>query len=149
MGGSRALSHIRLLSWLWLLLRDTSPVLGTGPAAQATGSPGPLAVQEGLNSKVDTDCRKVRSLNDSESCVFVRNNPDCQSDGGYLNYLEGIFCLFPRDLLPLGVTLYVLWLFYLFLFLAVTAEKFFCPNLSAISTTLKLSHNVAVSFSVM
>ncbi|XP_054551293.1 mitochondrial sodium/calcium exchanger protein isoform X2 [Talpa occidentalis] len=37
----------------------------------------------------------------------------------------------------------VFWLLYLFLILGVTAAKFFCPNLSAISTTLKLSHNVA------
>ncbi|XP_064583109.1 mitochondrial sodium/calcium exchanger protein isoform X2 [Zonotrichia leucophrys gambelii] len=36
-----------------------------------------------------------------------------------------------------------LWLLYLFIILGVTAEKFFCPNLSAISTNLKLSHNVA------
>ncbi|XP_043831343.1 mitochondrial sodium/calcium exchanger protein isoform X2 [Dromiciops gliroides] len=143
MEGSRALSHLQLLSWLWLLLRHASPVQGAGPAAQGPGNPSPLAVQEGVNSKVDLDCRTVRSLNASESCLFVQTNPDCQSDGGYLNYLKGIFCFFPPDLLPLAVTLYVLWLFYLFLFLAVTAEKFFCPNLSAISTTLKLSHNVA------
>uniref|UniRef100_A0A452GQ26 Sodium/calcium exchanger membrane region domain-containing protein n=1 Tax=Gopherus agassizii TaxID=38772 RepID=A0A452GQ26_9SAUR len=36
-----------------------------------------------------------------------------------------------------------LWLLYLFLILGVTAEKFFCPNLSAISTNLRLAHNVA------
>ncbi|XP_074153235.1 mitochondrial sodium/calcium exchanger protein isoform X2 [Sminthopsis crassicaudata] len=92
MRGSRALSHLQLLSWLCLLLRDTSPVQGAGSAAQATGNPSPLTVQEGINITEDVD---------------------------------------------------VFWLFYLFLFLAVTAEKFFCPNLSAISTTLKLSHNVA------
>ncbi|XP_078010466.1 mitochondrial sodium/calcium exchanger protein isoform X5 [Phascolarctos cinereus] len=141
MGGSWALSHLQLLGWLWLL-RGTCPVLGTGPATQA-GSPGPGTVQEGMDSTVDMDCRKVRSLNDSESCVFVLTNPDCQRNGGYFDYLKGVFCFFPPDLLPLAVTLYVLWLFYLFLFLAVTAEKFFCPNLSAISITLKLSHNVA------
>ncbi|XP_074061915.1 mitochondrial sodium/calcium exchanger protein [Macrotis lagotis] len=144
MGGSRALNHLQLLSWLWLLLRDTSPVQGAGPAAQTPGNPGPLALQEGMNSTmIDLECRNVRKLNASESCLFVKTNPDCQSDGGYLNYLEGIFCLFSPSLLPLVVMVYVLWLFYLFLFLAVTAEKFFCPNLSAISTTLKLSHNVA------
>ncbi|XP_068937698.1 mitochondrial sodium/calcium exchanger protein [Petaurus breviceps papuanus] len=134
MGGSCTLSHVQLLSWLCLLLRGMPPVLGAGPTAQPTGS---------LNSTVDMDCRKVLTMNNSESCAFVQNNPDCQSDGGYVNYLKGIFCFFPLDLLPLAVTLYVLWLFYLFLFLAVTAEKFFCPNLSAISITLKLSHNVA------
>ncbi|XP_074153226.1 mitochondrial sodium/calcium exchanger protein isoform X1 [Sminthopsis crassicaudata] len=143
MRGSRALSHLQLLSWLCLLLRDTSPVQGAGSAAQATGNPSPLTVQEGINITEDVDCRKVSYLNVSERCAFVQTNPDCQSNDGYLNYLGGIFCLFSPDLLPLVVTLYVFWLFYLFLFLAVTAEKFFCPNLSAISTTLKLSHNVA------
>ncbi|KAF6083021.1 solute carrier family 8 member B1 [Phyllostomus discolor] len=88
-------------------------------------------------------CRDVCSLNVSDRCNFIRTNPDCHSNGGYLDYLGGIFCHFPPNLLPLAVTLYGFWLLYLFLILGVTAEKFFCPNLSAISTTLKLSHNVA------
>uniref|UniRef100_A0A8C2VJW3 Solute carrier family 8 member B1 n=1 Tax=Chinchilla lanigera TaxID=34839 RepID=A0A8C2VJW3_CHILA len=92
-------------------------------------------------------CRSVYSLNASDRCDFVRSNPDCRSDSGYLDYLEGILCHFSPSLLPLVVTLYVLWLLYLFLVLGVTAAKFFCPNLSAIAATLKLSHNVAVSFS--
>ncbi|NXI79835.1 NCLX protein, partial [Rhipidura dahli] len=89
-------------------------------------------------------CWEVRKHNSSEWCHFIRSNPDCQLDGGFLNYLDGVFCVFPPWLLPLAVTLYALWLLYLFIILGVTAEKFFCPNLSAISTNLKLSHNVAV-----
>lgn len=46
-------------------------------------------------------------LNASDRCDFVRTNPDCRSDGGYLDYLEGIFCHFPPNLLPLAITLYV------------------------------------------
>uniref|UniRef100_A0A663M0X8 Mitochondrial sodium/calcium exchanger protein n=1 Tax=Athene cunicularia TaxID=194338 RepID=A0A663M0X8_ATHCN len=87
-------------------------------------------------------CWEVRKHNSSEWCRFVRSNPDCQLEGGFLDYLEGVFCVFPPRLLPLAVTLYALWLLYLFIILSVTAEKFFCPNLSAISTNLKLSHNV-------
>ncbi|KAK4813320.1 hypothetical protein QYF61_026483 [Mycteria americana] len=90
-------------------------------------------------------CWEVRKRNSSEWCRFVRSNPDCRLEGGFLDYLEGVFCVFPPRLLPLAVTLYALWLLYLFIILGVTAEKFFCPNLSAISTNLKLSHNVAVS----
>ncbi|XP_047684816.1 mitochondrial sodium/calcium exchanger protein isoform X2 [Prionailurus viverrinus] len=41
------------------------------------------------------------------------------------------------------VYIQAVWLLYLFLILGVTAAKFFCPNLSAICTLLKLSHNVA------
>lgn len=89
------------------------------------------------------DCREVRKHNSSEWCRFVRGNPDCRLEGGFLDYLGGVFCVFPPGLLPLAVTLYALWLLYLFVILGVTAEKFFCPNLSAISTNLKLSHNVA------
>ncbi|XP_030814709.1 mitochondrial sodium/calcium exchanger protein [Camarhynchus parvulus] len=89
------------------------------------------------------DCWEVREYNSSEWCHFVRSNPDCRIDGGFLDYLDGVFCVFPPRLLPLAVTLYALWLLYLFIILGVTAEKFFCPNLSAISTNLKLSHNVA------
>ncbi|NWV36174.1 NCLX protein, partial [Grantiella picta] len=88
-------------------------------------------------------CWEVRKHNSSEWCHFIRSNPDCRLDGGFLDYLDGVFCVFPPQLLPLAVTLYALWLLYLFIILGVTAEKFFCPNLSAISTNLKLSHNVA------
>ncbi|OXB56791.1 hypothetical protein ASZ78_014310 [Callipepla squamata] len=91
------------------------------------------------------DCREVRKHNGSDWCRFVRSTPDCRLDGGFLDYLGGAFCAFPAALLPLPVGFYVLWLLYLFVILGVTAEKFFCPNLSAISTNLKLSHNVAVS----
>lgn len=97
----------------------------------------------GVSQTSVVDCREVCGLNASDRCAFVRTNPDCRSDGGYLDYLEGIFCHFPARLLPLAITLYAFWLLYLFLILGVTAAKFFCPNLSAISTTLKLSHNVA------
>ncbi|NXP20815.1 NCLX protein, partial [Scytalopus superciliaris] len=88
-------------------------------------------------------CWEVRKHNSSEWCSFIQSTPDCQMDGGFLDYLHGVFCVFPPRLLPLAVTLYALWLLYLFIILGVTAEKFFCPNLSAISTNLKLSHNVA------
>ncbi|NXA23752.1 NCLX protein, partial [Ibidorhyncha struthersii] len=89
-------------------------------------------------------CWEVRKRNSSDWCRFIRSNPDCRLEGGFLDYIEGVFCVFPPRLLPLAVTLYALWLLYLFIILGVTAEKFFCPNLSAISTNLKLSHNVAV-----
>ncbi|XP_030074231.1 mitochondrial sodium/calcium exchanger protein [Microcaecilia unicolor] len=89
------------------------------------------------------DCREVRKLNDSERCFFIKNTPDCQEENGFLQYLDGVFCTFAPSLLPLAITLYALWLLYLFIILGLTAEKFFCPNLSAISTILKLAHNVA------
>lgn len=52
-------------------------------------------------------CWEVRKHNSSEWCRFIRSNPDCRLDGGFLSYLEGVFCTFPPRLLPLAVTLYV------------------------------------------
>ncbi|XP_063000425.1 mitochondrial sodium/calcium exchanger protein [Elgaria multicarinata webbii] len=128
----------------WLLAGEASA--GTwdvkSPASFRLDSraPPPGRIQE---SAPDTDCREVVKRNRSERCTFVQNNPDCQMDGGFLNYLNGVYCVFSAALQPLAVTLYALWLLYLFVILGVTAEKFFCPNLSAISTKLKLAHNVA------
>ncbi|XP_051489580.1 LOW QUALITY PROTEIN: mitochondrial sodium/calcium exchanger protein [Apus apus] len=104
-----------------------------------TVPPGGDALRHGRG----LDCWEVRNRNSSDWCHFIRSNPDCRLEGGFLDYLQGVFCVFPPRLLPLAVTLYALWLLYLFIILGVTAEKFFCPNLSAISTNLKLSHNVA------
>ncbi|KGL77253.1 hypothetical protein N309_13448, partial [Tinamus guttatus] len=87
-------------------------------------------------------CWEVRRRNSSEWCRFIRTNPDCQLEGGFLDYLDGVFCAFPARLLPLAITLYACWLLYLFVILGVTAEKFFCPNLSAISTNLKLAFSL-------
>ncbi|XP_007936470.2 mitochondrial sodium/calcium exchanger protein [Orycteropus afer afer] len=125
----------------WLMVETMFRAEPGGPSAGAPISP--LLPTAGVNKSHTVDCREVCGLNVSDRCDFIRTNPDCHSAGGYLDYLEGIFCVFSPSLLPLAITLYVLWLLYLFLILGVTAAKFFCPNLSAISTTLKLSHNVA------
>uniref|UniRef100_A0A8C2L3L4 Solute carrier family 8 member B1 n=1 Tax=Cyprinus carpio TaxID=7962 RepID=A0A8C2L3L4_CYPCA len=68
----------------------------------------------------------------SKRCEFVKNTPDCASDEGFIKYPVVTFCLFPPNLLPLAITLYVR-----------THLAHFCPNLSAISSTLRLTHNVA------
>ncbi|NXA54709.1 NCLX protein, partial [Nothocercus julius] len=77
-------------------------------------------------------CWEVRRRNSSEWCRFIRTNPDCRLESGFLDYLDGVFCAFPARLLPLAVTLYACWLLYLFIILGVTAEKFepTCPRLT-------------------
>nr|XP_030716339.1 mitochondrial sodium/calcium exchanger protein isoform X1 [Globicephala melas] len=134
-----------VLSWVCVLLMVETVSGAGGPSAGTRiSSQFPASgVNQSPVVDVSVQCREVCGLNASSRCDFVRSNPDCRCEGGYLDYLEGIFCHFPPDLLPLAVTLYAFWLLYLFLILGVTAAKFFCPNLSAISTTLKLSHNVA------
>lgn len=140
MAGGRRNGHW-VPCWLCVLLMVERVSGASGLSTGAHTSP-PFPAS-GVNQTPVVDCRDVCGLNASDRCDFIRTNPDCRSEGGYLDYLEGIFCHFPPSLLPLAITLYALWLLYLFLILGVTAEKFFCPNLSAISTTLKLSHNVA------
>lgn len=88
-------------------------------------------------------CDMVMNLSASLRCEFVKSNPDCASDEGFIKYPWVTFCLFPPNLLPLVITLYVIWLFVLFLVLGLIASDFFCPNLSAISSSLRLTHNVA------
>uniref|UniRef100_A0A8C9JBP7 Solute carrier family 8 member B1 n=1 Tax=Panthera tigris altaica TaxID=74533 RepID=A0A8C9JBP7_PANTA len=134
----------RVLS-LFLVLWMVETVSGARGPFTGTHMSSPFSASD-VKQTPTADCREVCGLNVSDRCDFIRTNPDCRSEGGYLNYLEGIFCHLPPNLLPLAVTLYAFWLLYLFLVLGVTAAKFFCPNLSAICTLLKLSHNVAVSF---
>ncbi|XP_016361360.1 sodium/potassium/calcium exchanger 6, mitochondrial-like isoform X3 [Sinocyclocheilus anshuiensis] len=98
---------------------------------------------EGTPNRNGDECDVVMNLSASQRCEFVKNTPDCASDEGFIKYPVVTFCLFPPNLLPLAITLYVLWLFVLFLVLGLIASDFFCPNLSAISSTLRLTHNVA------
>ena len=44
---------------------------------------------------------------------------------------------------PAAITLSLVWLFNLFIALAIAADDFFCPSLAVISKTLRLSQNVA------
>ncbi|XP_030439132.1 mitochondrial sodium/calcium exchanger protein isoform X2 [Gopherus evgoodei] len=140
-----------ILGVLWMLSCGAG-ASGADAGSRGVGSQMPPQLE--IGSKSDgiryaqhqgspADCWEVRTQNSSKWCHFIWTTPDCQMDSGFLNYLNGVFCVFPSGLLPLVVTLYALWLLYLFLILGVTAEKFFCPNLSAISTNLRLAHNVA------
>ncbi|XP_051278807.1 mitochondrial sodium/calcium exchanger protein isoform X1 [Dicentrarchus labrax] len=89
------------------------------------------------------ECDLVMNLSAADRCAFVKNTPDCSMEDGFISYLRVAFCLLPPNLVPLTITLCVIWLLFLFVILGLTASKFFCPNLSAISTSLHLTHNVA------
>ncbi|XP_015460188.2 mitochondrial sodium/calcium exchanger protein isoform X2 [Astyanax mexicanus] len=88
-------------------------------------------------------CDKVMNLSAADRCEFVLNTPDCAAEGGFINYPKITFCLLAPNLLPLAIFLYIVWLLVMFLVLGLIASQFFCPNLSAISSTLRLTHNVA------
>ncbi|XP_034727675.1 mitochondrial sodium/calcium exchanger protein isoform X2 [Etheostoma cragini] len=89
------------------------------------------------------ECDLVMNLSAADRCAFVKNTPDCDMEDGFINYLQVAFCLLPPNLTPLTITLCIIWLIFLFIILGLAASKFFCPNLSAISTSLHLTHNVA------
>ncbi|XP_024861193.1 mitochondrial sodium/calcium exchanger protein isoform X2 [Kryptolebias marmoratus] len=91
----------------------------------------------------DDQCDSVMKYNATDRCAFVKKTPDCEMEDGFINYLDLAFCLLQPNLTPLTITLCIVWLFFLFVILGLTASKFFCPNLSAISSSLHLTHNVA------
>lgn len=96
-----------------------------------------------MTSQTTDECDKVMNLNATERCDFVWNTSDCNAEESFINYIHVAFCLLPPYLTPLTVTLCIIWLVVLFIILGLTASKFFCPNLSAISTSLHLTHTVA------
>ncbi|XP_035021527.2 mitochondrial sodium/calcium exchanger protein [Hippoglossus stenolepis] len=97
----------------------------------------------GMFQNDEDQCDHVMNISTTDRCAFVKNTPDCIMEDGFINYLHVAFCLLPPNLTPLTITLCIVWLLFLFVVLGLTASKFFCPNLSAISTSLHLTHNVA------
>uniref|UniRef100_UPI0037E954AF mitochondrial sodium/calcium exchanger protein isoform X1 n=2 Tax=Semicossyphus pulcher TaxID=241346 RepID=UPI0037E954AF len=96
-----------------------------------------------MSQNNEDQCDLVMNINASDRCAFVRNTSDCSMEDGFINYIRLAFCLLPPNLTPLIITLCIIWLLFLFVILGLAASKFFCPNLSAISTSLHLTHNVA------
>eukprot|EP00731_Ephydatia_muelleri_P037171 Em0408g1a len=90
------------------------------------------------------ECKDVHRLGGDEAkCNFVRSVESCQNEGGLVNYVEFVFCVVPTKLVPLAMVFLFLWLLYLFVFLATTAQEFFCPSLQIMSEVMRLSQNVA------
>ncbi|XP_029917033.1 mitochondrial sodium/calcium exchanger protein [Myripristis murdjan] len=121
-------------------LQVSSHVLTEGSGVRVTWLPSDTAVMAQGNRD---ECDLVMNLSATDRCAFVKNTSDCSMEDGFINYLQLAFCLLPPNLTPLTITLCIIWLFFLFIFLGLTASKFFCPNLAAISTSLRLTHNVA------
>lgn len=62
---------------------------------------------------------------------------------GYVNYIEGIYCLFGPAHFVESLMLTVMWLLVLFVALGVTSGDFLTPALFVISKTLRMSQNMA------
>uniref|UniRef100_A0A4W5LZW3 Solute carrier family 8 member B1 n=1 Tax=Hucho hucho TaxID=62062 RepID=A0A4W5LZW3_9TELE len=152
------ISRVVFISVLLLLWCHCRHVLGSGDSG--TGIvPSPDRSADGadllsVGTMVDThsamlrqgntdECDIVMNLSAADRCAFVKATPDCSMEDSFINYLKMAFCLLPPNLTPLTITLCMIWLLILFIVLGLTASKFFCPNLSAISSSLRLTHNVA------
>lgn len=96
-----------------------------------------------MTSQTPDECDEVMRLSAGLRCGFVKNTSDCNADDSFVNYIHVAFCLLPPNLTPLTVILCMIWLLFLFVILGLAASKFFCPNLSAISSSLHLTHTVA------
>uniref|UniRef100_A0A3P9MWQ7 Solute carrier family 8 member B1 n=1 Tax=Poecilia reticulata TaxID=8081 RepID=A0A3P9MWQ7_POERE len=97
-----------------------------------------------LSNCFQIKCDRVMNYSAAERCAFVKRTPDCSMEDGFINYLKLAFCLLPPNLTPLTITLFVEGLKHLEMhFIMFYPLPSFCPNLSAISSTLHCSHNVA------
>ena len=77
-----------------------------------------------------------------ERCAYVRQNPLCARDQGFLPYLDWHYCALRGDGFASGAGAMILVLAF-FATLATTAERFFVPALRNVSTALRLSDDVA------
>jgi len=89
------------------------------------------------------ECSELRHLNGSEErCQFIKSTDSCQMDDGFIQYIQIPYCSFPH-VVWLAFVLLALWLVLLFITLGVTADDYFCPSLTVISKTLRISQNIA------
>ncbi|XP_028400494.1 mitochondrial sodium/calcium exchanger protein-like [Dendronephthya gigantea] len=90
----------------------------------------------------DTKCVHLHSVNSSYLCAFVKTTEDCQIQDGFIQYIQFPYCTLSRTE-ALAFVLMILWLIFLFIFVGITADDYFCPALTVISNALNLSPNVA------
>ncbi|XP_076147572.1 mitochondrial sodium/calcium exchanger protein isoform X1 [Alosa pseudoharengus] len=147
------MKHLILTSFLVVALcgshhvacLESSQLGGTSSSSHVWNNVSFIGTQPfaGIMKGAADECDVVMNLSANQRCEFVKNTPDCSQEDGFINYPRFTFCQFSPRLLPLAITIYAVWLLFLFLALGLAASKFFCPNLSAISSTLRLTHNVA------
>ncbi|XP_046351637.2 mitochondrial sodium/calcium exchanger protein-like isoform X2 [Haliotis rufescens] len=103
----------------------------------------PLLKPHNLRDDSNVECRDFHTMpNVTDICKFVNATDDCQIGEGFIDYTVFVYCTL-GNLVPLALVILFMWWLFLFICLAVTADDFFCPSLTVISKTLRLSHNVA------
>lgn len=85
-------------------------------------------------------------LDASESVpVQPPQQPPNEAEGGALLHWQRYWHDATREQKPLLFLGMILWLFFLFAFVGITASDFFCPNLSTIASRLGMSESVVSS----
>jgi hypothetical protein len=71
-------------------------------------------------------------------CDFVKNNTNCHTSTGYINYVPFIYCNISEKWEQVArVVLYFLLLVMFFIATGVCAANYVCPNLTIISKKLR------------
>lgn len=92
----------------------------------------------------ELQCSSYHKLsNESNVCSYITQLPNCQYDGGFIQYMKFVMCTFTPQYRPASYVILLFWMFYLFIILGVTAEDFFCPCLKSISKFLRMSDSLA------
>ena len=72
----------------------------------------------------------------------MKRTKDCEVQGGYIDYIRLPYCQLNGSIGG-AVVIYLLWLTFLFINIALTVKYFLYPSLDAISKILRLSESVA------
>jgi len=91
----------------------------------------------------DVPCGDVHKVNTSYQCDFVNATDSCHIEEGIFDYTVFMYCTLGARLLGLAVTILIVWLVFLFVSLAITADDFFCPALEVMAKTMRMSDNIA------
>nr|AAT47858.1 sodium/calcium exchanger protein-like protein [Oikopleura dioica] len=91
-------------------------------------------------------CENFHDYPKERWCEFYENVESCELEESFIEYVEVVLCSdnADKDSYFIGMNiLYSLWCLWLFIALGLVADAFFVPNLTKISSQLKLSENVA------
>ncbi|KAH9503938.1 Mitochondrial sodium/calcium exchanger protein [Bulinus truncatus] len=81
----------------------------------------------------DIECSQLHHLpNLTDICNFVKSTSSCDIDEGFINYIQILYCTLGSLPIWLACIILIVWWFFLFCGLAVTADEFFSPSMTVI-----------------
>ncbi|KAH0451732.1 hypothetical protein IEQ34_019031 [Dendrobium chrysotoxum] len=133
-------SSCRLLPNLFFLLFIIFLFLFSSSQALLQKSTKPIFRRVILTDQ-NNSCNFINLESDKAKCDFLLSSNQC-SPKGYINYLHLYYCFLSHHH-RLGLTVFLLWLIFLFYLLGSTAATYFCSSLEGLSRLLKLSPAIA------